>query len=264
MTVAYSPALTQLGELGGQLPMSTYHAAGMAEQALPGWSPRSWFLYVILPVLMLAAILGAAYVGGPIGHWVFESPIGVQESGIGALALAAAVVTLIAFFQPAIRHNWKVRGWLIAFVAAMVYFAGEDLNWGQYYIGWATPEYFQLHNKENETNLHNISSWFNQKPRLMVELWLLIACIAVPLGWSLPQRLTSRAVPAMFWPDGRLVLIAAMALLVLATDWLSKRGLIPRTLRWSEVEEIYFAYGWLIYSFLLLGRVRQRRRTMDA
>jgi hypothetical protein len=63
----------------------------------------------------------------------------------------------------------------------------------------------------------------------------------------------------MFWPDGRLILIAALGLLVLATDWLTKRGYLPRTLRWSEVEEIYFAYGWLIYSFMLLWRTRLPR-----
>jgi hypothetical protein len=51
----------------------------------------------------------------------------------------------------------------------------------------------------------------------------------------------------------------ALALLALATDWLAKRGFLPRILRWSEVEELFFAYGWLIYSTMLLGRVRSPR-----
>ena len=37
-------------------------------------------------------------------------------------------------------------------------------------------------------------------------------------------------------------------------------GFIPRTLRWSEVEELFFAYGWLLYSMMLLGRVRSARQ----
>lgn len=242
--------------------MSTYDVASTSRHALPHWSPGEWLLYAVVPLLLLVALLAAKYAGGAaVDYWVFESPIGVLESGVGGLAIAAAVVTLVAFFQPAIRHNWIVRGWLLAFVVAMVYFAGEDLNWGQYYFGWVPPDYFLTHNKEQETNLHNINSWFNQKPRLVVELWLVVACIAVPLGWQLPRRLTQRFLPAMFWPDRRLVLIAALALLVLATDWLSKRGLLPRLLRWSEVEEVYFAYGWLIYSVMVLGRVRSPRWT---
>jgi hypothetical protein len=240
--------------------MSTYHAASPARQALPDLSPRWWLLYVIVPLLLLTAVMAAHLAGGTVRYWMLESRVGILESTTGAMALAAGVVALIAFFHPAIRHDRTARAWLLAFVVAMIYFAGEDLNWGQHYFGWQSPEYFLLHNKEKETNLHNMSSWFNQKPRLVVELWLLVVCIAVPLGWQLPRRLTARLVPAMFWPDGRLVLIAALGLLMLATDWLAKRGLMPYTLRWSEVEEIFFAYGWLIYSVMLLERIRSPAR----
>ena len=185
-----------------------------------------------------------------------ESPIGVGESLTGALAFLAGIVSLVAFFHPAIRSNWKVRGWLLAFFISMLYFAGEDLNWGQYYFGWDAPEYFQVHNREHETNLHNMNPWFNQKPRLVVELWLLIACIAVPLGWRLPPRLTNKFVPAMFWPDARLVFIATMAMLITIPDWLAKYGIGPHSIRWSEIQELYFAYAWLVYACLLLARVR--------
>jgi hypothetical protein len=241
--------------------MSTYHAVDYSSQALPDWSPRWWMLYVIVPPILLVSILAADIAGGDIRYWVVESRVGILESGVGGLAFAAAIVTLAAFFQPAIRHDWIVRGWLLAFVIAMVYFAGEDLNWGQHYFGWQSPEYFLIHNKEKETNLHNISSWFNQKPRLVVEVWLLVACIAVPLGWQLPRRVTARFVPAMFWPDRRLVIVAALGLLVLATDWLTKRGIMPYTMRWSEVEEVFFVYGWLVYGLMLLNRVRNRPST---
>jgi hypothetical protein len=240
--------------------MSTHPAISPSDQTLPDWSPRWWLMYVIVPVLLLVAVIAAHYAGGAIRYSVWESPVGILESGTGALALVAAAIALIASFQPLIRRAWAVRGWLLAFVVALIYFAGEDLNWGQYYFGWETPQYFLEHNKEHETNLHNISTWFNQKPRIMVELWLLVACILVPLGWRQPRQLTARLVPAMFWPDGRLVFIAVMALVVLATDWMAKRGFIPRTLRWSEVEELFFAYGWLLYSMMLLGRVRSARQ----
>jgi hypothetical protein len=222
------------------------------------WSWLEWTLYVAVPIVLLALLLLARYAGGQVSHWVFDSHVGVMETGTGATALLAGAVSLVAFFQPAIRHDWQARGWLFLFTIAMVYFAGEDINWGQYYVGWEPPQYFLENNKEQETNLHNMSSWFNQKPRLLVELWLLVACIAVPLGFRLPQRLLGKYVPSMFWPDGRIVFVAVLATLVLAIDWMAKRGIVPRAMRWSEVQEIFFAYGWLIYSFMLLGRVRAR------
>jgi hypothetical protein len=32
-------------------------------------------------------------------------------------------------------------------------------------------------------------------------------------------------------------------------------------MRWSEVEEIYFAYAWIIYALMLRARVREPRWT---
>jgi hypothetical protein len=237
----------------------TQSASGDDDYALPDWSLVSWCLYGIVPILIVVLLMTASYVGGAVSYWVLQSRVGVLESATGLLALAAGLVALVASFHSVVRRNWKVRVWLLLFFVAMVYFAGEDLNWGQYYFGWEVPQYFLDHNKEHETNLHNMSTWFNQKPRLAAQLWLVIACIAVPLGWRLPRRLTEKFVPAMFWPDRRLVFVAALALLAFAADWLSKRGIIPRTMRWSEVEEIYFAYAWLIYSYLLIARVRKQR-----
>ncbi|MGH6735923.1 MAG: hypothetical protein ACRECX_07565 [Methyloceanibacter sp.] len=235
--------------------MSTTNAAISLERPslTRDWSLRSWSLYVLLPVLIFAVVLAARYAGGEVTYWVLESPVGVRESLTGALAFVAGIVSLVAFFQPSIRHNWKVRTWLLLFFIGMIYFVGEDLNWGQYYFGWVAPEFFQAHNREHETNLHNMSPWFNQKPRLVVELWLLITCIAVPVGWRLPQRLTAKFLPATFWPDARLVLIAGMALLIKVPDWLAGHSIGP-AIRWSEVQELYFAYAWLLYAFLLLAR----------
>jgi hypothetical protein len=241
--------------------MDAVQAASVVEDRTPAgqWSLRSWSLYVLLPLLMLAVVLAAIYAGGSVKYWILESPVGLRESLTGALALAAGILGLLAFFHPAIRGDWKVRGWLLTFGIAMVYFAGEDLNWGQYYFGWEAPEYFQTHNKEHETNLHNMSPWFNQKPRLVVELWLLVACIAVPLGWRLPQRLSAKFLPALFWPDTRLVFVAMMALLLKVPSWLSHFGIYPETIRWSEVQELFYAYAWLLYAALLLTRVRMIR-----
>ena len=239
--------------------MSTIHAASSLEVRTLDrpWSLWSWSLYVLVPVLMLAFVLVAKYAGGSVQYWVLQSPVGVRESLTGALAFAAGIVSLVAFFQPRIHHNWKMRTWLLLYCVGMVFFAGEDLNWGQYYFGWEAPEYFQAHNREHETNLHNMSSWFNQKPRLVVELWLVIAAILVPFGWHLPQRLTARFVPAVFWPDGRLMLIAIIALMLKVPSWLADLGVSPETIRWSEVQELYFAYAWFLYAFMLLARARQ-------
>ena len=101
-------------------------------------------------------------------------------------------------------------------------------------------------------------SWFNQKPRLLAELWLLIVGLLVPLGWKLPQRITARFVPTLLWPDKRLVFAALLAGVAKINSALVKeggRGWLA-TVRWSEVIEFFLAYSMLLYALMLLGRVR--------
>jgi hypothetical protein len=219
-----------------------------------------WLVFsVLVPATWLILVVVAASIKGQFGHRVLNPETGVQETVTGLLAFGAFVVGLIAFFHPAIKHDWTLRTWLLLFSLAALFFAGEDLNWGQYYFGWDAPEYFQTHNREQETNLHNMSTWFNQKPRILAELWLLITGLLVPLGWKLPQKITARFVPALLWPDRRLVVAALLAGVAKINSALVKEGDVGwvAMIRWSEVVEFFLAYAMLLYALMLLERVRK-------
>jgi len=56
---------------------------------------------------------------------------------------------------------WKKRTWwflLVTFGLGLFLFfaAGEEISWGQRILGLKTPEYFEEHNAQHETNLHNL------------------------------------------------------------------------------------------------------------
>ena len=76
--------------------------------------------------------------------------------------------------------------WLFAWVAlaalACLYIAGEEASWGQHQLGWVTPAGWNALNDQGETNLHNISSWFDQKPRLLLEVGVVVGGIVIPLA----------------------------------------------------------------------------------
>src|SRR3546814_4054045 len=59
--------------------------------------------------------------------------------------------------------------------------AGEEASWGQHYAGWLTPENWQALNDQGETNLHNTSSWLDQKPRTLLEIGVIVGGILIPL-----------------------------------------------------------------------------------
>ena len=117
---------------------------------------------------------------------------GKAEAGLAGTGLAENLTVLVliigilaAGYGLARYHRLMPdllsKGWLFMWILACIYFAGEEASWGQWYFQWESPELFKQINDQEETNLHNMSSWFDQKPRLVVELWLLIAGFILPL-----------------------------------------------------------------------------------
>src|SRR5262245_46289566 len=110
----------------------------MTQQAQDVQKNRGMFLIfsALIPALWVLTVTVAASKGGSFGHWMLNPESGLQETVTGFLAIAAAIIAVIAFFHPVIRHDWKTRIWRLLFAVAAIFFAGEDLNWGQYYFGW--------------------------------------------------------------------------------------------------------------------------------
>lgn len=62
------------------------------------------------------------------------------------------------------RRTWVLRPfkpslfvWMCFLLGVLFFFgAGEEISWGQRIFSVETPEFFQKHNVQNETNLHNL------------------------------------------------------------------------------------------------------------
>ena len=228
----------------------------------PARSPVFWFLHGAMPILLLSAALLAGYLGGAVREIVLESHTSIQETVTGFFTLSAAAVaaSLLVRSHPSGILDWKLKTWLVLFVAAMIFFAGEDLNWGQHYVGWTSSEYFLENNREQESNVHNM--WpllFNRLPRAVLQAWLIVACILVPLGWRWPVRVSKPLVPEVLWPDRRLIFIAALIFLLKGARIASSSALAPdnwfMAMRHSEVEELLIAWCLLLYVLMLRERV---------
>lgn len=216
--------------------------------------------------LFCVATLYMAYLMGPdaLQRWVI-SPYGFLEN-IPSIFLLIAIGYCISMLRwPHVRAERALVVWLLAYIVAAIYFGGEDENWGQYWLNINVPEYFLEHNKERELNLHNMSSWFNQKPRLIMELWAIVACLLVPLGWTWPKRATARFVPEILWPTTRrfIPLISLVLALDLFGKW-EKRytymGLDSMDIRVSEIQEMLLAYLMVLYALHLWQRLYPAER----
>jgi hypothetical protein len=234
---------------------------------MPRFRPRpvlpSW-LWLWFPPLLLIVIF-------PIRVFDHEAYRVWVDGEIGLIELATPLLSLLGAFYGALllRDLWrqgppsKLMVWVGLHVLACIYFAGEEISWGQHLLGWGTPEYIAGLNDQGETNLHNMSSWFDQKPRLLLELWVLIGGIIVPLrGMRSRRRLSADVVSSWFWPTLECVPTAVLAILIRAPermkDVLAIESL-PYEIRWSEPQEYYFALFLLVYLAALRRRVKLAR-----
>jgi len=225
----------------------------------PGRAEAWWWLGVPLFVAVAAPVIYA------IDRDFYNEAI--NQEGWGLLELAHVVIPLIAFVlaiailrDPLVRRSVFLRLWIGLAALGSLYIAGEEASWGQHLIGWDTPEGWQAVNDQNETNLHNISSWLDQKPRLLMQLGIIVGGIVLPL--ALPHLKALRASPlALIVPPK-----ALMPTAVLALGWYLARDLQPvmpearfMVTRPSEVEETFLVLFVLFYLMVFRRRLAQLR-----
>ncbi len=227
-------------------------AGNTVRRELPNWL---WLWFPILILVLLAVSLFFDYD-------LTRKLIG-EEGGL--IELATPIILLPAIYAGIhcyLRHeifprNWIIM-WLMLVTLACVYFAGEEISWGQQIFGWQTPEFVKDINDQQETNIHNISSWFDQKPRLLLELWIIIGGIILPV-WRCVMKInyTNKDWQYWFWPRFVCLPVAVIAVLIKVPEHIKAIfDLSPYAIeiRYAELQEFYFAF----FLFLYLYSVKRR------
>ncbi|MCZ7674723.1 MAG: hypothetical protein M5U35_00845 [Roseovarius sp.] len=88
----------------------------------------------------------------------------MEYATIVFLALSGIILLVNA---RALWRRGNRGGAALTAVYAIVFFfgAGEEMSWGQRIFGWESGEYFQQHNFQGETNLHNLVVGSSHLPR---------------------------------------------------------------------------------------------------
>jgi hypothetical protein len=207
----------------------------------------SVFLWLLLPILFMVAqifietlvpvrYLGAVHnEGGP--HEAFE-------------ALIAAICIPLAFRLFLTVETKLLRFWFLAATLGTIYICGEELSWGQHVFGWMTPEFWSGLNDQSETNLHNTSSWLDQKPRLLLFIGTIVAGLVAPAlrRWK-PGWMESHLPPHLMqlFPSSALIPTSLGVLLPYLADKIANSFGVHLFHRVSEVQEIYLFYFILLY-----------------
>lgn len=227
------------------------------------WAPQgrdAWWT-LALPIAILAVVLVIHYVAPDFYRaYVLPEGYGFLELTQFVLAALAAILCFQALGNKVVKGSRLLWIAVLFFALAAFYIAGEEHSWGQHFFNWNTPSYWSEINRQQETNLHNTSAWFNQRPKLLFDNAMFIGGLVVPLIqlWTGPFR---RPLLALLTPSLAIALPAAIALAFKIVDDLGKDVLgTSLFIRPSEVVET-FQY---LYMFMYVVVLRRRLAALDA
>ena len=233
-------------------------AERVPEQAQTDRMSPWWWL--VLPLGLATALsLGSRLARKAYVQWIGGDERGLLELLHVALPLAACGVALAILVRGPLRGRRWLAAWIGLAALGCLFIAGEEASWGQHLFDWQTPAGWAELNDQGETNLHNVSSWFDQKPRTLLELGVVVGGIVIPIA-------------ALWWPAlrrGRWGIILPPLICLpsaLLAEFARFSERIPHDLgakallfyRASEVQETFF------YLFILLYLVVLRRRVAAA
>lgn len=208
-------------------------------------SPKMRLFAFWLPlVFFIAALFFDLVLSQDAKHWLYNEN-GPYELTQFFVLLWAAVLAACNILKFARFAKFLTIWMALAFVSCL-WVAGEEVSWGQQFLEWNTPEFWSGINDQNETNLHNTSSWLDQKPRLILELGIYFGGIVLPLLRKYKEQWVPQKFNAIY-PAQWLMPVAAFCLLIRLIDILADFSGLNLFGRVSEVEELYLYYFVALY-----------------
>ncbi|QZT62287.1 hypothetical protein [Mycolicibacterium austroafricanum] len=150
---------------------------------------------VIAGVAAMALGYGALFFLGSGSTDAFVAEDQIVET-VGALGLFATSVLLILLLIVGRRTGQLGAVKQISLMGLVLLFlfgAGEEISWGQRYLGLATPSSWESRNVQGELNLHNVdtlSGWLDSD-YLFRAFWIVFG-VAVPVAAAVSMRMRAK------------------------------------------------------------------------
>lgn len=206
---------------------------------------------IILSQILIETLVPHQYLSA------LHSENGPHESLQFVFAFLALIYAFRCLFRLIPQKQPLLIAWVTCFCLSCAYIAGEEISWGQHIFEWGTPEFWSSVNDQDETNLHNTSSWLDQKPRLILLIGIVVGGLIIPLM----QRLKSKYLPqkiTIIYPPAILSVTAICAIGIKIVDFIDKHFINAVVLsRGSEVEELFMFYFVLLYLIILHARIKK-------
>ena len=181
------------------------------------------------------------------------------ESGMVEIATFLFLVIGIGFCFSSLTVTRRLelsgylKGWLLLLIIGAAYFALEEISYGQHMFGWGTSDSWKELNDQDETNLHNVHALFDQVPRALLTLGILVGGVVLPLYRHFRDfRLDESNRFYWQWPTLDCVSIGLLVILIRPIQSVIDSDVIST----GESKEMFFALFILLYCVSLHSRLR--------
>ena len=138
---------------------SNGHAAATAGARPDAVGRAAWVRIALglLPFLGLVVYaISVALMPHAVFQWVYDSEYGPVEIGTAACFAAASLLAFGLAKRTRGIAPPLVRALYLAFAVGALFACLEEISYGQHFIGWQSPRWFDQANAQHETNLHNL------------------------------------------------------------------------------------------------------------
>ena len=185
----------------------------MLEKAKINDLPKWLWLWLPLAVALFPYI--ARIIDPGTDQFVFGEQ-GIIENYTFLVLFVAIVIGVAAIMKMRSFKFKMLRLWMGLLVLGCIYYAGEEISWGQHWFGWVTPDTWLNVNDQGETNLHNTSALLDQVPRNLLTLAAVVGGILIPVYFVLRNK-TLRADSFYYWLWPTFVNVPTCALAILVS-----------------------------------------------
>ena len=189
------------------------------------------------------------------------------EAGIVENATVIFLVIAIGFCISSISTANRLalsgflKAWLFILIMGSAYFALEEMSYGQHMFGWGTAESWKELNDQDETNLHNVHSLFDQVPRALLSIGILVGGVLLPLYRRFRNlRLDESNRFYWQWPTFDCVTVGLLVILIRPTLSVFDTKIINT----GETKENLIALFILLYCVSIHSRLKQKANTDQA
>lgn len=190
---------------------------------------------------------------------LLKKEFGIIEN-LTVVLLVVAIGFCVSAYRAAGRFSAPktLRPWTVILMLGAAYFALEEISYGQHMFGWGTADAWKELNNQHETNLHNVHPLFDQLPRALLTLGILVGGIIMPL-YRYFARSTLQESNWLYWQWPRIDCLTASLVVIFLRPVLEPLDLDYINI--GETKELFFAIFILLYCLSLESRIRAKTRT---